>query len=391
VDNNYNNICVVNQIGSMNFIANEFDGEYYVVGQQGELEEVLLHRLVLVLEGDRAVFGLAKEVAYNSVSDAVKRTVKLNYHFLRSDVIAEKYKPDEEAACKIAYLRVLALLKGLGDTANDFVAHGLTYSDIRIVAGPLDAAEVPDGKDGVKALDADKTIALWDGLSNWRAETKKKFTNMVCCVAYVMRVRGHHHTADSQDKYVNLWKRCLYEENDAGVEWEYVAHHAFHFIYPDVLDQFWTFAVENSRCAGTLIKRYDAMPAGVAAVGAVGAGSDDILVVLPAMKNVLPDAFAELEAARQACKRHRWNGSINKRFYGGSEVKVDEKRLGALAAVIVGALDTAVSSAPLRNSKALKRVAENAPITGAVITQIIGKAVADERMVNSMFLEFVEE
>jgi hypothetical protein len=369
-------------------VAHDFDGEYFVVGQQGEVEEVLDHRRVYVPDTAARVFGLGTVVDLNNADalDAVNATINVNYWALLA--LPEGARPTVEEAIRIAFLRVHALTKGWGDMANDMARHNVRYNDITIIP----VAQVFRVNINDALHDGDKTAAHnvpnWDTDAAWRTAVKRKVLNMVCLVAFFMRTRGHHWTADSDDRYQKIWRNCLYEEEHVGLNWEKVAHHTYHFIYPDILDGIWREAVTNARCAGALIKRFDSLPAGVAAVGAVQTGATDILIVLPNIRNLVPDAFQELERCANVIRGHRWAGSINRRFYDGTELIPDEKKLGSIAAVILGALQAVSSAAPLRNSKALQRVAQNAPITGTLINTMIQKAVTDDRMVNGLFVDY---
>jgi hypothetical protein len=178
----------------------------------------------------------------------------------------------------------------------------------------------------------------------------------------------------------------MYQEDDPGIEWKYLAHHAFHYVFPDSLDTFWKDSVDAARCSGTLAKRYHSYAAGTAAVGAVQTGANDVLIVFPQMKEVMADQFAELDRCVNALKgsANRWVGSINRRFYNGGELTVDERVLSSLASVVLSALEVSASSSPLRNSLALRRVASNAPITGSIMVTIMQKATQDARMVNAL-------
>lgn len=375
----------------MDDIANDIDGDYYIAGQQGEIEEVKEHRKVLILEKDREVFKLGSKVDVDVVGNvnAIVRTIKLNYWYLVHGPIDDENRVTPAVARKIAFLRVHALAKGLGDPTRNIGAHNVRYSDIVIVDDDF-TIDYTDTT-GDQEQDPLEDVPDWAADKAWRAIVKKEVTNMVCLVAFFMRTRGHHWTEETDDRYKAIWRRCLYDTDTPEIDWKYVAHHTYHFIYPDTLDNFWELAVENSTCAGAMTKRFNSLCAGVAAIGAVAVGADDLVIVLPKIRNVIPEAFEELDRCRDVIQNDRWAGSINRRYYNGANLVPDEKRLGSLAAVIIGALASSASAAPLRNSLALKRVADNAPITGALINTMITKAAQDDRMVNGLFAEVDNE
>jgi hypothetical protein len=374
-------------------VVNDINGDFYVAGAQGEKEEDFIYRHVYVLEGDVAVFRKGNAVDARDAGNlaALNRTLKLNYHKL-----VQENDPNEvsaENARKIAYLRVLALSKGLGDLLSGPAAHNCTRTDlVRVV--PTAAGAVPGNNfanDAPIANILTTPVPNWAADAAWRANAKLKFTNMVCTVAYFFRIRGHHWLEDMDARYSEIWKRCLYAEDHAGLEWKFVAHHAFHFIYPDDLDEFWTHAKDHSLCAGTLIKRWSSLPAGVASVGAVSTGGEDLVVVFPAFRDIMPEAFEEVNRCKRAMGERSWVGSVNRRFYNAPDLEVDEKRLGGLASVILCALKLNTTNPKLADSRALQRVAQNAPITGALLVNIMTRAVDDARMVDSLFMEEVPE
>lgn len=383
------------------YVAHDYDGNYYLVGQQGEIEEDLSYRYVYVTQTDARVFtlGTASDLTTVPVQAAVQRTLRLNYWHLMSLDGDKVLTP--EIARRCAWFRTMGLLKGWGDTGQNQAARNCLYNDVHVVpdgttfqitadqlrAGPLSQAERTTG--GTVARGVAVEIPLYDGANDagWRAVTKVKLLNIVCLIAFFMRTRGHHFIEDMLARYQAIWRKCLYEEDNPGVEWAHIAHTCFHFIYPDVLDNIWTTAVQGALCAGALVKRIDSACAGVAAVGAVSSGAADIAIVFPAIRGLVPDAFEELKRCEDAIERHRWTGSINRRFYGGPDLTPNEKKLGALAAVILAAYEGVANNAPLKDSKALKRVAANAAITGALIAQMIQKAITDDRMIDPLFLE----
>lgn len=73
--------------------------------------------------------------------------------------------------------------------------------------------------------------------------------------------------------------------------------------------------------------------------------------------------------------------SVNARYYGQQRVIIDEKRFGALAAIILAAIRSFSDDHPMAESSALQRVAALAPMTGAVIVKAIKKVGTSDRMV----------
>jgi hypothetical protein len=374
-------------------IIHDLNGEYYVVGQQGEIEQDLSYRHVIIRETDATLFPFNTVTIVNTdpLREAANRIRNLNYWHLKT-FTGDQAVTNEEAR-KIAFLRAHAVSVGWADTTRNLAAHNVRYTDVELVpdnqiyAVPTGAAAGAGGRIPTDNHTAVDDVPDWHLDIDWRTRVKPKIMNMVCMVAFFMRTRGHHYTADTEARFKAIWRNCLYEEDEPGLSWEKIAHHVYHFIYPDKLDAIWIEAASKKMCAGALQVRINSSAAGVAVVGAVQTGADDVAIIFPALRGIIPDAFDELERCKAALNRHRWAGSINRRYYNGPELIVNERAIGSLAAVILGALQAVSGTAPLRSSPALKRAAQNAPITGTLIVQMITKAATDDRMVNSLFLE----
>jgi hypothetical protein len=186
--------------------------------------------------------------------------------------------------------------------------------------------------------------------------------------------------ADFEDRYSTLWSRCLYKPEDLPLEWQFVATDALHAIMPDVLDIFWRSAADNARCAGTLIKRIDSAPAGAAGVVALERGLSDVVMLFPAITEKVPEAYEEFKSVVAQTKSSRWACSVNARFYGVSRARVDEAKIGALASVVLGVYEHLAPASKLRDSMALQRLAQIAPVTGGAIGIAAGRAARDDRL-----------
>jgi len=344
---------------------NDLNGECFILGAEGEIETDETSQVILVPDdavrpqgwphnASLSSSGGATVVAANAYLTSV---LWLNYNHLTR--LATPHTPRD--AFRIAYIRMLVVREGLVDPSATPQSHHARYNLCRFAA-PTDSAAAP--------------AAAPEGSDNaWRTLARQKFTNMICIVAYFFRVRGHHFQDNFEDRYKAVWRKCLYNEDDPGLRWEYVARQALHCIFPDVLDIYWQTSANASACAGALIKRLNSSPAGIAGVAALRRGLDDIAMILPKVPMLVPDAVFHLREIETLVAAGRWNGSINRRFYNADAISVDEGRLGSLAAVILAALDQFAGSNPLAKSNALKRIASNAPITGAVVARLISTAV----------------
>lgn len=164
------------------------------------------------------------------------------------------------------------------------------------------------------------------------------------------------------------------------LDWVYVATDSLHAIMPDILDEFWQNSARDAKCAGTLIKRLDSAPAGAAGVVALARGMTDVTMLFPGIVAKVPEAYQEFNRIHNVVQGSRWTGSINSRFYGVARTRVDEAKIGALASVVLGVYENLASNSKLRDSMALKRLAEIAPATGGAIGLAARRAAADERL-----------
>jgi hypothetical protein len=188
--------------------------------------------------------------------------------------------------------------------------------------------------------------------------------------------------ADMDERYESLFRKCLYDEGNPGIEWQHLAHDSLHAIFPDDLDNIWKKAVKDGKCAGALVKRWDSHPAGIAGLAALNAGVADVRLVVPKALDLAKDAIKHLDEVNAIANIGRWNGSVNRRFYLGKEIVVDESKLSTLAAVIRGGLEYLAGTSPLLKSKALARIAANAPITAGMIGRSMLTATRSDAAAN---------
>jgi len=252
--------------------------------------------------------------------------------------------------------------------------------------------------DAFRALDGvyDGLIAAFDAdvnvVGNFNAaltgpvaqKVRQSFTDRVCMVAYVFRVRGHHYLPGLDELYTRLWRKCRYDINESYLNNQMLAVHALHGIFPQILDDYWKNAVDNMLCNGALAKRFYSAPAGFAAPNVLLAGIRDMLLIAPGLTTVLGKEYEYLQHVVNSAQDDRWNGSVNARYYGAKKIGFDEARLGAIAATIHSAYTVLTPDAPLGQSPALQRVANQAPVTGAVLSRAIRQIADRPETVNAL-------
>jgi len=352
-------------------ITNEdLNGECFIAGAEGEVEE-LIEKNEVVFAPDTpaaAVSAAGSVVTFSTLQANNFLTINIA-HSMRAGV------PAREAA-RIAYIRMLAVRNGLISpdfniqTNNVRYNHAVRVTEVQAVA--LADSDV--------FTDVNKAAIQASLSADVKKSIRKHFSDMVCCVAYIFRVRAHHYRDDLQDRYISLWARCLHKDSDLPMDWKYIATDALHAIMPGHLDAFWDDCVVNAKCAGALIKRFDSAPAGVAGVLALERGLDDVMMLFPHVVDQVPDAYEYFRNIVRQVGDSRWGGSINSRFYGATRIRVDEGKIGALASVVMGIYEQLATDSKLRESPALQRLAQTAPATGGAIGIAARRAVQDERM-----------
>jgi len=347
------------------FDNNDINGDCFILGSEGEPEILLATNTVFFPPGvptaNDATVGAHQAFTHQQISDFVK----INTYRLFNSGMAF----NDALTC--AYIRYLCAREGIISPNFTLAAHHVSINDAVSVSNANWTAFGTGLTHGANGQFADEVQfnAAWGAAANAinRGEIRSVFTDIVCCVAYMFRVRGHHYRAEFAARYASLWARCLHTPADLPTSWQNLATSATHAIMPDVLDAFWQRAVATSRCAGTLIKRFDSAPAGVAGISALKRGLDDIQMIFPGVADRVPDARDEFNDVYQRVTASRWAGSINCRFYGVNRIAVNEASFGALASVVVGIYDKLANDSPLLDSPALKRLASIAPATGGAI------------------------
>jgi len=215
----------------------------------------------------------------------------------------------------------------------------------------------------------------------------KTFTDRVCLVAFVFRARGHHWLDTYRELYSNIWNKCRYKPEQLEISFQEMATLALHAIFPTILDNFWKESADAQKCNGALIKRYDVAAAGTAGPHVLSQGVSDLLMIAPGAKEKLRDQMDYLDTVMVQYKSHRFNGSVNAKYYNAIRVEVDEKQLGAIAATLRAALQNLAQDSPLGDSPALRRIANNAPLTGAVIGKAISQIATRPEVVDPLMID----
>jgi hypothetical protein len=153
---------------------------------------------------------------------------------------------------------------------------------------------------------------------------------------------------------------------------------------PIHLDAIWKEGRDKAIVNGALGKRYTCAAAGTAAIWTIAAGYQDLRLVAPGIPSALPGSVQYLESLVSQLEKHRYANSINARYYGAPRIGIDESKLAAIAATIYAALSGFAPNAPLARAPSLLRVANNAPITGAIFARAISNIALSPKVVTAL-------
>lgn len=385
----------------------DLNGSAFVIANVGEVEEdsAQLYTWVPRLPAAGVTFPIRTclDNALAAENDNVVAQIKeylrqvywLNYIRLHEEV--DKYRGQHQAAAAVAYLRMLAVREGLANPetvpAENHCVYNLCRYDDRIpelmfgevawYEAVMAEAQRAVGNDGVVtavAFRAQYTGGLGTGQNNVRPIRyrpkpalpagalkllREQFTDMVCLVAFMFRTRGHHWTTDMDGTYRKLWRGCVRSEGRETLlcDWESCSRHVLKSVYPSDLDEYWRHSIRMSKCSAKLAIRWDAPCAGTASIVALRRGYDDLVAAFPVLSEKMAAGVEALEEQEDKVRQHRWATSVNARYYGVPQTRIDERALAPLAACVMAALEQFCEDAPLAKSKALERLANSAPLS----------------------------
>jgi len=360
-------------------VLNDLNGDHYLGLQEGEVLVSTRPNTVYFPDGMKVAH--TKFDKPEITQDEADLFIAINFAMLKAEKRNGADMFTDHQAAIIAYHRLVAVKEGL--ISPDFVAanFNVNYTEtFRLDKAATDKFALPD---------KNKISAVLTPLI--QKEIATTFTDRVCLVAFVFRARGHHYTADYEDLYDRIWKKCRYDPLKLHISFQHLATNALHAIFPSILDDFWSDSVTSMHANGALAKRIDVAPAGSAGPYVLRQGIEDLAMIAPGIRTRLRDAVAYLDRVLVELAKHRFAGSVNAKYYGTAKVKFDEKQLSAIAATIVSAIDGLTEDAPIGKSPALRRIASNAPITGAVLARTIREISTRSEVVNTLLIEEVTE
>lgn len=351
----------VKTVSKMRLVDSDMNGDPFVPGSEGEIEVYNEDNVVVFPPNFHGVASGEELSEIKPHVDDIERFIIANAGKVISDKVSLR------DALIIGTVRFLAARVGLVSPNFSTDKHNVRYNE---------AVNISEEKYREYAAKVSDMVAARNELNDVRRKLIiSNFSNYVCCVAFVFRSRGHHYLATLQELYDRLWGKCLKTVADNPLGWQKMSTYALHAIMPDILDDYWKQCAAKQRIAGALIKRLDTAPAGCASAYIVQKGITDVKVVLPTIVRRDPEGSVYLAAVIAQLEQGRWVGSVNARYYGVNKLRIDESKLAALGAIVLGCYETLARTSPLVASPALIRVASNAPILRGVTSRVVDKVV----------------
>lgn len=333
-------------------VIDAMNGDIYVHNDSGELDEMNEAYRYWFPARWPDLDAKGKIAEGDMTAELVEDFLGANFDELK------KVAKDDVRAAKLAFLRLIAAINGLVHPKTDYKAHNVRYHEVGHCAR--------SSSFGVEYKEYLENFAKVENPHLIRME----FSNTVCLVAIMFRARGHHYMDSMKARYVELWKKnkeiahAVWKDDD----WQYVATYGLHAILPDILDDFLVNQASVSKIANPYIKRSNCPAAGTAFWFALYDGIGNLRAVMGKRIDQYADQIQYVTDVvnRLSSRNERWTGSINRSFYGGAPLDAKVERVRELAAAVKGILDPEDVKSRLKESPALARVAEGAPIVNAI-------------------------
>jgi len=265
---------------------------------------------------------------------------------------------------KCAVIRAICLQNGWMDYKAKPEDHNVAYNE---------AVLMKEGEvfGDVKAYtDARAEIVAESKAYEHTANLRKQVTNIVCLVAYIFRVRGHHYLPDYQQRYEELWAKntnCAKGVVDKD-DWRYLATVATHAIMPYRLDKVYTDAVSKGDVYSAMHIRVNAPAAGTAVWFVLSNGLRAIETITGGFASTIRSRIGEVHDYVEHLLINRWEGAINRRFYGARDATKSINKYIDLAGIAHGAndVDDEVKVSGVSKAQSLIKVANASPINRAI-------------------------
>lgn len=269
----------------------------------------------------------------------------------------------DDALIEICVLRLLAYKHRLVAPGAVAATYHCRYNeakriDTTVDGNALTALRGNAGYAAVRAVIIGKLNAQRDHIT-WIIQS---FTDIVCCVAYVFRAKGHHFMDGYDDTYIKLFKKVNKTNNELVSGWNLISVHGLHAIMPLVLDTYWSKRVRQSRVSAALVVRHTVAGAGTAAIFAIKAAWEDAKHVYGGLLRNCDELEAQLNEVYVMASQTRWDHTINAKYYGANTERISIAALKSVAGTVFGVYESVADDATIIRSPALAREAQGAPL-----------------------------
>jgi hypothetical protein len=356
----------------------DLNGDLFLGSQEGETL-VNVDECTILVPSD-----LAEECAGVPMRKREMKIEHVNLLWRLNFANQVRQKISAKEAFAISYVQAIIVHRGFTGIVDEvqLANFHVKYTDVKVI------------EDYRQVLTGEREKLFEDTGAQMRADFKKvmreTIIDRICLVAFVFRTRGHHWLDNYQHIYQRVWEKCRYSNDDVLMSFKCLARNALHAIFPVHLEQIWKESIDSNQCNGALAKRFNSAAAGTAGVVVVAQGLRDVLQVAPGVENKFPEDVAYLKAQDRLFRENRFVGSVNARYYGVQAQRPDEKRIGVLAAILRSLTENLASDSPIKDSPALRRIANYAPITGALIGTAAARLSGHPDLVNALVLKAPE-
>lgn len=291
-----------------------------------------------------------------------------------------------DQAVALAYYRYLAIKYRLVSNNYSIADYHVEYNQCMVSNVVAETVDNMYADNNVAIPQAEK-IAISLSITNVLTAVNRKainrmFVNMVCLLAYIFRIRGHHYKADFAPKIEKMWDKTPHAGKEKFASFQHIFTYGLHAIFPSILDQFWLSACDGGWCDDIFIIRRSVYAAGTSVFAIVRQGITDLKLVLPKLNKLLADNIHYIDETCNRLDQNRWDHSINARYYGANTDRLNETPIGIVASLIKSCVEALVSDNPLLSSKALTRAANLAPLSGAAYGNAVKLFIKTERFLD---------
>ena len=184
--------------------------------------------------------------------------------------------------------------------------------------------------------------AVIQGMLQHICNITKAFSNIICIMAHVFRIKGYHYLSKDANAttyaqaYTSLWEKANVLQLVLKSTWAHihVVTAGLHCIAPYPLDEYWLFCAAEQHISPSLQLRKSVPAVGTAALFGLRAGWRDAKTVYAKALSDCATAEAEMETLYVLCIAERSTHGVNAKYYGAEASRLDLSGLTALCGKI---------------------------------------------------------